>query len=193
MTMHPPLQITINKGPSSPSLSSFKKPVSPKEERRNPRETPDVTRLEGSKVSFSKRVKIKKIRSHKHYPEGEREAVWHTPDEFTAIKKRCVDTLRFMQNPEFKECDEWSRRGLEVRTKAASRARKETRALAWQAVLDEQEHQDKLGGIFPDRIREVYHDISAVAQRNAHFMALKDHEVAAGLSRRGLPQQSKAW
>ena len=132
----------------------------------------------GSRVAFIKRVKIKKIRSHKLYSEQERLSIWHTPEEYDGIKKRCIKTLKLMaQRPDFKDNEDYSSRGLEVRTKVASRARKETRAFASQVVLDEQENQDESGVVNPERIRAVYTDISKVAQNKAQFMAQKDREA----------------
>jgi hypothetical protein len=180
--MHPPLQITFKKEPGSlsPSQSSFKKHLmSKQDDQKTPASSNTTTTATAStrKITFSKRIKVKKVRSYQHYSLDERAAVWHSAQEYSSIKKGCVQTLRLMMgDPDFSDCQDFSARGLEIRTKDASRIRKETKTFAWQAVLDEQEYQGELGVKRPESIRHAYLDVSSVAQNNANRMAMEDQE-----------------
>jgi hypothetical protein len=184
--MHLPLQITFKKEPGSPSpsQSSFKKPLMSKQNvdktaasSNTTSSTTTTAASAGRKITFSKRIKVKKVRSYQHYSLDEREAVWHSAQEYSAIKKGCVTTLRLMMgDPNFCDCQDFSARGLEIRTKNAARIRKETKTFAWQAVLDEQEYQGELGVKRPESIRDAYLDVSVIAQNNANRMAMEDQE-----------------
>eukprot|EP00339_Tiarina_fusa_P019517 CAMPEP_0117005250 /NCGR_PEP_ID=MMETSP0472-20121206/5939_1 /TAXON_ID=693140 ORGANISM="Tiarina fusus, Strain LIS" /NCGR_SAMPLE_ID=MMETSP0472 /ASSEMBLY_ACC=CAM_ASM_000603 /LENGTH=182 /DNA_ID=CAMNT_0004706449 /DNA_START=34 /DNA_END=582 /DNA_ORIENTATION=+ len=175
--MHLPLQIILPKE-ESPSASSFKKVfMSKKDQTVKPAKTSTPEQPGPKKVNFSKRVKVKKIRSHKHYSEDERDAIWHSPEEYTILKQRCLETLKKMRSADFKDSDQFSSRGLEVRTKAASVARKEKKAFAWRAVLDEQEHQCHVGMVDQESIREAYLDISRASSETA-FSFGKSDEMA---------------
>lgn len=183
MTMHPPLEISVNAndGSASPSLSSsssFKKPTLWKIPKGTdlPEGQADV-----KKVSFSKRVKIKKIRSHKLYSEAERDSIWHTDEEYSEIKRGCVRTLKLMMKSDFAETGDVCPRGLEVRTRTASAARKEIRLYASHVVFEEQENQAEWGETSDERIREAYLEISRDATSRAHFNGLRDEKIAMKL------------
>lgn len=175
--MHPPLEISVGENMPSPSQSSFKKPVLAKGKERNSELGPDEKR-----VTFMKRVKIKKIRSYKLYSEAERQSIWHCEEEYNEIKKGCIRTLRQMMRTDFKEDQDFCPRGLEVRTKEASAARKEVRSVASQMVLEEQELQMEWGEKNDERLREAYLSISQEAQYRAHFRGLGDEKAVKGLS-----------
>lgn len=130
--------------------------------------------LPGKKISFSKRVKIKKIRSHKLFSEEEKRSIWHSPEEYAAIRSRCVKTIKKMMKSNFQEDDETCPRGLEVRLRETSSARKDLRRLASSMVFDEQENQEEWGMQNVERIREAYLDISIDAHERAHAIALND-------------------
>lgn len=168
----------------SPSQSSFKKPLDSKVKRH------PVTRScvaeqnipknidKGNHVTFGKRVKVKKIRSHKMFSQAEYDAIWHNEEEYATIKKGCIATLRLMMNQEFQENEDYCPRGLEVRTKEGSSTRKEVRLRASMAVLEEQEMQAAWGTKDMERIRGCYLDISADAKSRAHFRGLADAKIA---------------
>jgi hypothetical protein len=81
------------------------------------------------------------------------------------------------RNPGFVDCEEYSSRGLEVRTRAASKTRKQNKADALAAVLDEQENQISEGVIRPERIGKAYRKISSVSQMVAEFVAMRHRET----------------
>lgn len=144
----------------------------------------EIAQVPRKQISFGKRVKVKKIRSYKIYSDEEYNAVWHSEDEYTEIKKGCIRTLRQMMNPQFQETDEFCPRGLEVRTREASLARKEARGLAVQKVIEEQDLQLEWGVKNDERIRQCYLEISEEAHNQAHFRALSDAKVAREYLRR---------
>lgn len=184
--MHPPLEISVNTNDeaASPSLSSFKKPVQSKMLKGS--RLPELEQESGKKnVHFSKRVKIKKIRSHKLYSDAERDFIWHSDEEYSEIKRGCVRTLKLMMRSDFKETGEVCPRGLEVRTRAASAARKEIRMCASHMVFEEQENQKDWGEPNDERIREGYLEVSRDASIRAHFNALRDEKIAMELH--GIP------
>lgn len=186
MSMYPPLVVSLEEGSYSPSQSSFRKPVDMVEGKpvvrlENASETKSASNEK--KVSFGKRVKIKKIRSHKLYTQAERDAIWLNEEEMLNIKRGCIRTLREMMKFNFKENDEFCPRGLEVRTKEASIARKETRVIAAQIILEEQELQMDWGVKDDERLRESYLDISQEAHSRAHFRGLSDEKIARDYQR----------
>ncbi len=147
-------------------------------------EPDEICRVPGKRISFGKRVKVKKIRSYKIYSEEEYNAVWHSEEEYADIKRGCIRTLRQMMNPKFQEDEECCPRGLEVRTKEASWARKEARGTAVQMVIEEQELQLEWGVKNDERIRQCYLEISKEAHARAHSRGLSDAKVSKEYLRR---------
>jgi hypothetical protein len=165
----------------SPSASSFVKQCANKKLRKRTEQAQPSTcppsRIGGS-VTFSKRVRVKKVRSVSHYTKQEKIDAWFAPEEYADIKMRCIKTLKLMsRNPGFVDCEEYSSRGLEVRTRAASKTRKQNKADALAAVLDEQENQISEGVIRPERIGKAYRKISSVSQMVAEFVAMRHRET----------------
>ena len=177
--MHPRLDIAVTEddiaGKSSPSPSSFKKPTvakANKEMTADNNKDLETGRNNCKQVRFGKRVKVKKIRSYKIFSETEFHAVWYTEEEYIEIKKGCIRTLRQMMNADFREDQDFCPRGLEVRTKDASLARKEIRGMATQLVIEEQDLQTEWGVKNEERIRQCYQEISQEAHKLAHYRAL---------------------
>lgn len=185
----PPLTIE-----ESPSASSFKKQcVGKKDRKRTEQALPLASPTIGGSVTFSKRVRVKKVRSHSQYTKQEKMDTWFSPEEYADIKIRCIQTLKLMsRDPGFVDCEEFSSRGLEVRTRAASHTRKQNKAFALAAVLDEQENQQCEGVRHPERLGEAYRKIGSVSQSVAQFMAMRDRETVEEHlkeeARIGLPQ-----
>jgi hypothetical protein len=176
MTMHPPLQITFESPSDSSPRSSFDCPTSTKQDQQKPQDSNNNI-ASRKQVTWSKRVTVKKIRSHNHYADEEVDGVWYSPEDYITIKKGCIQTLKLMHKPDFQENDQYSARGLEIRTRQAARKRKEIKTFAAQAVLDEQELQDETGETDPERVREVYRETSSISQSQAQFMGMRDQEA----------------
>lgn len=189
--MHPRLEFAVTEddvtGKSSPSPSSFKKPTvakTNKEMTADNNHDIETSRNNCKQIRFGKRVKVKKIRSYKIFSDDEYHAVWYTEEEYTEIKKGCVRTLRQMMNADFREDENFCPRGLEVRTKDASSARKEVRGMATQMVIEEQHLQTEWGVKNEERIRKCYQEVSQEAHKLAHYRALTDAKVAKEYLRR---------
>jgi hypothetical protein len=189
-TMHSPLVFPGINGESavmllSPSQSSFKKPVDKMrksliqtQNQKCFKDRPEPVASAKNMVAFVKRVKVKMIQSHKLYSEAEFDASWYSDDEYATIKNTCTRTLRQMMITGFEETEEYCPRGLEVRTKQYSTARKQVRFQATMAVLEEQETEVKGGTEDEERIRVCYLEVSAEAGSRAHFQGLADAKVA---------------
>ena len=179
MTMYPPLQITIEAQSTIDSPSSyFKKPDFFKE-RAQPKSV-DSNNIEPSGtrgVTWSNRVLLKRVRSHKDYTKEEMSDVWYTPEDYVEIKRGCAQTLKLMSKPDFIESDEFSARGLEIRLKQAARRRKEIKVFTVAAVLEEQELQEEARENDPERIREVYLKISGLSQSKAELTGINDQKA----------------
>ncbi len=201
MTMLPVNQITASLPEASPSASSFKKLPAKEEQtenhvqqstRKGPFELPRRSRHKtkeavnsapattealssNKKVSFARTAKVKKVRSRLHYTEEEQNGMWYSADEYTSIKKGCVQTLRLMMStPNFQDDTHHSSRGLESRTKEAAKKRKEFKMYSRELVLEEQENQREAGVHSPGRLRNVYQEMSTIALRQAREFALRD-------------------
>lgn len=176
--MIPSLPLVIEDSPSSSSFA--KQCANSKLHKRNEQTQPATSppsRIGGS-VTFSKRVRVKKVRSHSHYTQQEKIDTWLAPKEYADIKIGCIRTLQLMsRDPGFVDCEEYSSRGLEVRTRSASQIRKQNKASALAAVLDEQENQQSEGVRHPERLGEAYRKIASVSQSVAQFMAMRHRET----------------
>jgi hypothetical protein len=181
---------------ASPSASSFKKPlVDEKTPEKKRRGSLDLLKKKASKnreqqqqrdqqeqqtkkkVTFARTAKVKKVRSRQHYSEEEHSAMWYSIDEYTAIKKRCVQTLRLMMStPNFQDDINHTSRGLESRTKDAAKKRKEFKMYSRELVLEEQENQREAGVNSPGRLREAYLEASTTASQTAQYFAKRDEE-----------------
>jgi hypothetical protein len=127
------------------------------------------------KVAFARTAKVKKVRSRQHYTNEEQTDMWYTADEYTAIKKRAVQTLRLMMaNPNFQDDVNHTSRGLESRTKEAAKKRKEFKAFSRELVLEEQENQREAGVHSAGRLRMAYEEASATALQHAWELAKRD-------------------
>ncbi|KAG7369821.1 hypothetical protein IV203_027567 [Nitzschia inconspicua] len=203
MTMIPISAMNVSLPETSPSASSFKKPM-PSEngkvltssQHKKRRGAGDLLRIsrhkqkeqlaaaapvepkpQSKKVSFARTAKVKKVRSRQHYTDEERDNTWYSAEEYIAIKKRAVQTLRMMMaDPSFRDDLEHTSRGLECRTKDAARTRKEFKAHSRELVLEEQENQREAGVHSPGRLRNSYFEMSMTAMRQARVFAQRDEE-----------------
>eukprot|EP00934_Nitzschia_sp_Nitz4_P003202 Nitzschia sp. Nitz4//scaffold106_size73319//19329//19883//NITZ4_005730-RA/size73319-processed-gene-0.66-mRNA-1//-1//CDS//3329532502//3192//frame0 len=169
-----PFEVSADDSSSSLSRSSFRKPSMDKMLPKGP----EADSEKRCRVTFAKRVRIKKIRSYTLYSDQERDAVWYDEEEYAEIKKRCLQSIRMMMRGDMPENDEFCSRGLEVRTKNNARARKELRLKASCLVLEEQDIQMDMGITDDERIREIYLYSAGDAHSRAHFYGLRDAKAA---------------
>lgn len=129
-------------------------------------------------VHFAKTAKVKKVRSRQHYTAEECDGMWHTADEYAAIKKRALATLKLMvYSPNFKESDDHTDRGLENRTKNAAQKRKEFKAYARELVLEEQENHKEAGVKSPGRLRKACLETSLTSTLQARENGKRDQDA----------------
>jgi len=165
-----PLKRSSRHQPKSQNKGSATAPESSESSAPSPEATKKI-----KKVSFARTAKVKKVRSRQHYTEEERDGMWYSPEEYTAIKKRCVQTLRLMMSdPDFQDDLNHTSRGLESRTKDAAKKRKEFKMVSRELVLEEQENQREAGVNSPGRLRKAYLNASTTALLQAREFAQRD-------------------
>mmetsp|Transcript_18328 Transcript_18328/g.45404 ORF Transcript_18328/g.45404 Transcript_18328/m.45404 type:complete len:170 (-) Transcript_18328:117-626(-) len=133
------------------------------------------------KVSFSTIVAEYDIENVSDYSDEEREAAWYsTPQlrEFKRIVKLAAHQMETGQLDPFNLDGTWTSRGLEGRTTAGYRQRRQARADAVAAVFLEQHRQYIAGFKDPKILAEVYREYSAVSQALARLMGKQDAVVA---------------
>eukprot|EP00532_Pseudo-nitzschia_australis_P019535 CAMPEP_0168304010 /NCGR_PEP_ID=MMETSP0142_2-20121227/45090_1 /TAXON_ID=44445 /ORGANISM="Pseudo-nitzschia australis, Strain 10249 10 AB" /LENGTH=279 /DNA_ID=CAMNT_0008255085 /DNA_START=154 /DNA_END=993 /DNA_ORIENTATION=- len=135
-------------------------------------------------VNFEKIARVKRIKPRYQYSEQQHRDMWYSQSEYVEIKQRVLVTIKKMKGEKsrsklFTDDDEQTARGLESRTRSASKERREFKITACRFVLDEQEHQDDLGINNPNRLRKKYLTASVVASSKALEVGRKDAETAA--------------
>ena len=105
----------------------------------------------------------------------EKALVWFTREEFAAIKASYQEIIHMTRNKEFvKDSEKHCTRGLECRSKAGSRRRRDTQLNALIAVLTEQDRQRKHGVAEPDTLAVMYRQYSYHSQQAATNMGRRD-------------------
>ena len=126
-------------------------------------------------VSFSTVIKSHSIIHINDYSSEEKSSTWYCREELQAIK---ADAKLIAKNTcnvsDHVEC----LRGLEARTPAAARRKKENRINARAAVFFEQEVQEEDGFSDPDAIADAYFECAERCQAEAQMMALRDEKEA---------------
>jgi hypothetical protein len=135
--------------------------------------------------------------------EEELAAIWYSRDEFRAIKKMLIPTVKKMAKGIPLDDDEDSR-GLEHKTPHGSRKRQGDRFLSMDAVLQEQDQQWEQNRRDPDFLARVYSQSSAHCLMQSHLVAKGDAENVekltngsasdehSGASKRALSSQPRA-
>ena len=133
-------------------------------------------------VSFSKQLAaIQQIDSLDQISDEERSMIWFTREEFADIKSSYQEIIAMARNKEFvQDSDNFCTRGLECRSKAGSRRRRETQLNALFAVLCEQERQQIEGIEQLESLAIVYRQFSYHSQQAATNMGRRDeHDIRA--------------
>jgi hypothetical protein len=131
-------------------------------------------------VQFSEKNHIYRTLSREDYTLEETNATWSSREERQRVSRQCRKEIKKIDNGEESIEDKtFSARGLEGRTKIASFSKAQTRALAINAVLDEQFIQSTEGGVFnEDTIAAVYFIASSPCQVLASVVGQRDHRAA---------------
>lgn len=112
------------------------------------------------KVCFGASIDVREVPHLKDLPDGEAVATWYTQKEFEEIKKSMITTIRLMMAKKPIGKDHCAR-GLEFRTPAGAKMRKQNKLKALTAVWNEQVSQWK-----DDRTDEEA--LSIVYQQEVH-------------------------
>jgi hypothetical protein len=133
-------------------------------------------------VSFNRLVFVRETLHISDYECEEKKNTWFNKTEMHNTKAAMVATLRLMlsgvEDLDCEDSDQHCARGLEFRSRAGARKRKENKLLALEAVLGEQDDQFDKGIFNPTAISLVYQQVSRRPRISAHERGMKD-EVAA--------------
>jgi hypothetical protein len=125
------------------------------------------------------------------YFDSEVADTWYDKEELNSIRESCRRTIASMEDGSLllllqnnnNNSDEVCQRGLENRTRDASRQKLQYRVAAWDAVLDEQEQQRLENIVDPERMAHWYHYYAVPCEQRAFHMAQLDaQEEAAAAS-----------
>eukprot|EP00545_Synedropsis_sp_CCMP1620_P008328 CAMPEP_0119003834 /NCGR_PEP_ID=MMETSP1176-20130426/793_1 /TAXON_ID=265551 /ORGANISM="Synedropsis recta cf, Strain CCMP1620" /LENGTH=220 /DNA_ID=CAMNT_0006955471 /DNA_START=33 /DNA_END=695 /DNA_ORIENTATION=+ len=133
------------------------------------------------KVSFNKLVFVRETLHIANYEHEEKRNTWFTKTEMRNIKVGMAATLRAILSGEYQgDDDRHCARGLEFRSRAGARKRKENKLMALEAVLKEQDDQYDDGIVNPTAISVVYQQVSLRPRISAHERGMNDEIAAYG-------------
>ena len=130
-------------------------------------------------VSFSHQGEFFSIPNIDEYTETERRMMWFENYEYTQIKVNNKILVKMMKSGHYPEDQQYCYRGLEFKTIAGHRQRRNAKTTAAMAIFSEQRRQwddgeqDNIEGI-----RMAYEEISRQCHVRAHKIALKDSAIA---------------
>jgi hypothetical protein len=127
-------------------------------------------------VSFEQHVDVKEIPHIKDLSAEEVSAVWYNGEDFEAIKKSLVVTLRLMIASKPVGSDQCTR-GLEFRTPQGAKYRKKNKLEALTAVWNEQVAQWKDNVSNDEAIRRVYVEQSKKCIETARKFGMHDERA----------------
>ena len=140
------------------------------------RKQTDEAKSKYRSVRFASEVDVKEVPHLNNVPEDEHVATWYSVEDFDEMKKDMIATVRLMITNKPVGEDRCTR-GLEFRTPAGARLRKQTKLEALTAVWNEQVSQWKRHETDEERISIVYQRLSYKSREAAHTMGLRD-EIA---------------
>lgn len=122
---------------------------------------------------------VLEIENLEQISEEERSMIWFSREEFNVIKNNYQEIILKMRNKELlRDTDEHCTRGLECRSKAGSKRRRDTQVNGLLAVLGEQERQQQDGLEEPETLAVMYRQFSYHSQQAATNMGRRDeHEI----------------
>jgi putative cell wall-binding protein len=128
-------------------------------------------------VQFSKQVIVSQIIHLYEYTQEEMEATWYQEEEYTRISKICIKTVHKMEQRRKRSLkkQEIESRGLEGHTTTGIVSKTENRRLAYEKILQEQEHQNCQGIYDDEAMAECYESVSSSCALWARKVALRDH------------------
>jgi len=143
-----------------------------------PGKTPAPQKEDRRRVQFNMEPTVHPVEHLNDISDRQIQAVWISFDEMAAIKQSYANIVKIMMRLREQFVEDLGKgicaRGLEFRTREASKRRKRNKTAAIHAVLDEQEIQDEDGIHDPVFIAEVYRAVTAPVRQAARQRGLKD-------------------
>jgi hypothetical protein len=132
-------------------------------------------------VQFSKRIRVSRIIHLLEYTKEESEATWYQEKEYSRFSRNCINTVHEMEKSRKRSLSnrEIESRGLEGHTTTGNISKTESRRLAYDKILHEQEHQRCLGIYDGEAMAESYQTVSSSCALWARKVALRDQIDAA--------------
>jgi hypothetical protein len=138
-------------------------------------ETTQVTKC----VRFSsEKTRIRKTLSRKDYTLEESKASWLSHEDGQIISRQCCKEIKKIDDGKKLKDKKYCARGLEGQTGIGLVSKARKRALAINAVLDEQSTQWEQGVFDEDTIAVVYYRASSICQLEASLVGRRDHRAA---------------
>jgi hypothetical protein len=142
-------------------------------------------------VSFCATVNIRFSLHIDDYTNAEFGNCWFASEDYKEMKREARCTVDLIErNIKFDE-EEYCRRGVEHRTDESSVVRREERAKAVDAVLDEQDIQTDEGFCDPEWIAIVYTDRVHRSKMAAYLTAVSDEQIVRALNAPPAPKALK--
>jgi hypothetical protein len=129
-------------------------------------------------VEFTENNHLRTTLSRRDYTLEETEASWWSHEDNQNISRQCQKEIKEIDDGETFEAKKYCSRGLEGHTRIGSVSKVQTRALAINAVLDEQCTQWEEGVFDEDTIAEVYCRASSICQLWASLVGRRDYRAA---------------
>jgi hypothetical protein len=129
-------------------------------------------------VRFSEKKRVRKTLSRKDYTLDETKATWWSVEESGQIARQYTKEIKKIERGEKFKDKKFCARGLEGHTQIGSASKRQRRALAIDAVLDEQMIQWADGVFDEQTIADVYDVVSSRCQLWASLVGRRDHRAA---------------
>jgi hypothetical protein len=129
-------------------------------------------------VRFSKKTRTRKTLSRNDYTLEEAESSFSSLEDHQQILRQCHKEIKKIDHGEKFKDKKYCARGLEGCTKIGIVSKAQARALATNAVLEEQFTQWNEGVFDEHAIANVYYIASSSCQLWAHIVGRRDHRAA---------------
>ena len=132
-------------------------------------------------VSFAECIEtVREIEQLTDFTAEERTSLWFSREEFDEIKAAYRNIIEMMRKKQLlTDTEEHCTRGLECRSIAGSKRRRDTQLKGLLAVLGEQDRQKADGVQEPETMAIVYRQYAYHAQQAATNMGRRDYESVA--------------